>query len=92
MTVNLNPDVTVAGKEADEWVRRYYGLNFWGERWGPFGGPERVIERARQYAAAGADELVFRFASWDQPGQLGRFAATVLPALQSQSQEASLAV
>lgn len=81
MTVNLGDDATATASEADAWIRRYYGLNFWGERWGPFGAPEAVLERARQYEAAGADELLFRFASFDQEAQLRRFCETVLPAL-----------
>jgi len=81
MTVNLNRDVEAAQKEADAWVRAYYGVNYWGERWGPYGAPEAVLERARAYADAGADELVFRFASYDQAAQLELFAREVLPKL-----------
>jgi alkanesulfonate monooxygenase SsuD/methylene tetrahydromethanopterin reductase-like flavin-dependent oxidoreductase (luciferase family) len=81
MTVNLNADEPAAQREGDQWVRAYYGVNFWGERWGPFGTPERVLERALAYHEAGADGVVFRFASYDQPGQLELFAKTVLPSL-----------
>jgi alkanesulfonate monooxygenase SsuD/methylene tetrahydromethanopterin reductase-like flavin-dependent oxidoreductase (luciferase family) len=81
ITVNLNRDVEAARREADAWVRAYYGLNHWGDRWGPFGPPEAIAERARAYADAGADELIFRFASYDQPSQLDLFAREVLPRL-----------
>ena len=82
MTVNVNRDRREALGEADGWIKRYYGLNFWGERWGPFGEPEAIVERARAYAEAGAGELIFRFASWRQEQQLTSFCETVLPALQ----------
>jgi alkanesulfonate monooxygenase SsuD/methylene tetrahydromethanopterin reductase-like flavin-dependent oxidoreductase (luciferase family) len=83
MTVNLNTDEAAAQNEADRWVRGYYGVNFWGERWGPFGSPERVLERAQAYRDAGADEIVFRFASYDQAKQLEVFSETLLPALRA---------
>jgi alkanesulfonate monooxygenase SsuD/methylene tetrahydromethanopterin reductase-like flavin-dependent oxidoreductase (luciferase family) len=81
MTINLNADEAAAQAEADRFVRGYYGVNFWGERWGPFGDPERVLARAMAYRDVGADEIVFRFASFDQEGQLELFARTLLPAL-----------
>jgi alkanesulfonate monooxygenase SsuD/methylene tetrahydromethanopterin reductase-like flavin-dependent oxidoreductase (luciferase family) len=82
MTVNLNRDEEEARREAHDWVIRYYGLDVWGDRWGPYGRPEAVVERIRQYAAAGADEIILRFASYDQRGQLECLVRDVLPALQ----------
>lgn len=82
MTVNLNRDEQAARQEAHDWVIRYYGLNVWGDRWGPYGRPEAVVERIRQYVAAGADEIILRFASFDQQEQLESLARDVLPALQ----------
>jgi alkanesulfonate monooxygenase SsuD/methylene tetrahydromethanopterin reductase-like flavin-dependent oxidoreductase (luciferase family) len=79
MTVNLAGEG--AGVEADAFIRGYYGVNFWGERWGPFGDPARVVERALSFVDAGADELIFRFAARDQRAQLELFAEHVLPAL-----------
>ncbi|MBI4219207.1 MAG: LLM class flavin-dependent oxidoreductase [Chloroflexi bacterium] len=81
MTVNLNRDEAAARSEADSWVRAYYGLNWWGDRWGPYGHPESVVARIREYAAAGADEVILRFASFDQVRQLDQLASEVLPAL-----------
>lgn len=81
ITVNLNRDSAAAAQEADAWIRAYYGMNRWGESWGPFGAPEDVAERALAYAGAGVSELIVRFASFDQPSQLSLFAREVLPHL-----------
>lgn len=84
MTVNLNPDEAAARQEADAFIRSYYGSNWWGDRWGPFGHPDAVIERARAYAEAGAGHLIVRFAAFDQAPQLDRFERFVLPALRAE--------
>ena len=80
MTVNLDPDADRGHEEGVRWVTDYYGLNFWGDRWGPYGDPDGVIDRIRKFVAAGADEVIVRFASYDQPRQLELFAERVLPA------------
>jgi len=79
MTVNVDADETAAARDADEFIRSYYGLNFWEDKWGPFGSPERVAERMREYARAGAETVIVRFASHHQDRQLDRFAERVLP-------------
>lgn len=79
MTVNLNPNTGQAAEEAKRFVEQYYGRDFWGERWGPFGTPEAVVERIRAYAAAGAGHVVVRFASFDQARQMDLFERHVLP-------------
>jgi alkanesulfonate monooxygenase SsuD/methylene tetrahydromethanopterin reductase-like flavin-dependent oxidoreductase (luciferase family) len=81
MTVNLGQDQTAARTEADHWVRAYYGLNFWGDRWGPFGPPETIAARIDEYARAGAREIIVRFASHEPERQLGLLAERVIPAL-----------
>ncbi|MBI4306984.1 MAG: LLM class flavin-dependent oxidoreductase [Chloroflexi bacterium] len=81
MTVNLDHDPDAAASEGDAWVKAYYGLNWWGDRWGPYGRAESVVARIREYTAAGADEVILRFASYDQPRQLDLLASEVLPAL-----------
>ncbi|MGH2359446.1 MAG: LLM class flavin-dependent oxidoreductase, partial [bacterium] len=81
MTVNLNRNVEAARQEATAWITRYYGADYWGERWGPYGTPAAVADRIRQYADAGAEEVIIRFASHDQVGQLDLLAREVLPAL-----------
>ncbi len=80
MTVNLTHDSEKASKEAEKYLTMYYGANIWGDRWGPFGPPERTAERMRRYVDAGAGTLVVRFASFDQNGQLDTFLREVAPA------------
>ena len=79
MTVNMDPDLKKAGADAMEWLLGYYGLDHWGTRWGPFGGPERVAARIAEYVAAGADTVVVRFASFEPEKQLDMFLDKVAP-------------
>ena len=81
VTVNLNDDQEAAAEEADRFLRGYYGINIWDERWGPYGPAERAAERIRAYADAGADTVIVRFASFDQPGQMRTFLERVVPAV-----------
>ena len=81
MTVNLNPDEAEAAEEAEKYLMMYYGANIWGDRWGPFGPPERTVARIQEYAQAGAGTFILRFASFDQEGQLETFIREVAPAL-----------
>ena len=79
LTVNLDEDVARAEAEAEDWLLGYYGANIWGDRWGPFGGAERVRERIHAYAAAGADQIIVRFASYRQEEQMQTFLEQVAP-------------
>ena len=79
VTVNLNDDEEAAAEEADRFLRGYYGINIWGDRWGPYGPAEQAAERIRRYAEAGADTVIVRFASFDQPGQMRIFLENVVP-------------
>ena len=81
MTVNLREDETTAAEEADTFLRQYYGSNIWGDRWGPFGNPQRVAERISQYHEAGAQTIIVRFASFDQERQLDTFLNEIVPSL-----------
>ena len=81
MTVNLNEDERKAKDEADDFIRRYYGLNFWKDKWGPFGHPDKVAKKIREYAAAGAKTVVVRFASAEQEQQFEIFLGRVLPSV-----------
>ena len=79
MTVNLDDDQRRAAEEADRYLMMYYGANIWGDRWGPFGPPDRTVDRIRQYAEAGAQTVIVRFASFDQERQFDTFLSKVLP-------------
>ena len=81
MTVNLERDERKAAEEADRFLHLYYGVNLWGDRWGPYGAPERTVERIRQYAEAGAGTIIVRFASFEQQKQLKIFLSEVVPEL-----------
>jgi len=80
LTINAGQDVARAQAEAEEYLLAYYGANIWGSRWGPFGDPERIKETMAEYAAAGAQTLVVRFASFDPERQLDIFLRQVAPA------------
>ncbi len=79
MTVNLGPDAEESASEADRFLKLYYGMNIWGDRWGPYGPAELAIERIRRYGEAGAETMIVRFASFDQERQLSRFLEEVAP-------------
>ena len=79
LTVNLDEDVRRAEAEANDWLLGYYGANIWGDRWGPFGGADRIRERIAEYAEAGADEIIVRFASYRQEEQMQTFLEQVSP-------------
>ena len=73
MTVNVDPDEGKALADAENFLMSYYGSNIWGTRWGPFGGPKRVKERLDEFAEAGAETVVVRFASFQPEKQLDIF-------------------
>ena len=79
MTVNLGPDREQSAAEADRFLKLYYGMNFWGDRWGPYGPSELTIERIRRYREAGAGTMIVRFASFSQEAQLRLFLDEVVP-------------
>ena len=81
MTVNLDREAERAAEEADRYLHLYYGMNIWGDRWGPYGPPELTVERIRRYAEAGARTIIVRFASFEQEQQLDTFLSEVVPAL-----------
>ena len=81
MTVNLNADPSEAEREADQWVRLYYGVNIWRELWGPWGPPEGLASAIRAYEAAGATTVIVRFASFTPLEQFQTFVDEVLPQL-----------
>ncbi len=83
MTVNINRDQALAQKEASAYITQYYGVDFWKERWGPYGPPEAVAGRIREFAQAGAKTVIVRFASLDPLGQFRTFLKEVIPALEA---------
>ena len=83
LTVNIDGDAGAAAAEARDFLMQYYRVEHWGDRWGPWGGPEAVAASMAEYARAGARHLVVRFASWDQPAQLHRFLQEALPAFRA---------
>ena len=79
MTVNISDDQAEADDEADRFLNLYYGMNIWGDRWGPYGPAETVAARIRDYQRAGAETAIIRFAAFNQQAQLERFLREVLP-------------
>ena len=78
MTINISDDQDAAAAEADRFLNLYYGMNMWGDRWGPYGPAELVSARIQAYRRAGASTLIIRFASFGQERQLERFLREVL--------------
>ena len=81
MTVNISDDQDEAAAEADRFLNLYYGMNIWGDRWGPYGPAETVAARIRDYQRAGAETAIIRFAAFNQRAQLERFLRDILPRL-----------
>lgn len=79
MTVNIDSAIAKAAQDADTFIRAYYGQNFWADKWGPFGPADQIAQRILDYHAAGAQELIIRFAAANQRQQLDRFLTAVLP-------------
>ena len=79
MTINMDEDRVVAEADAEEWLLGYYGANIWGDRWGPFGGSNQVIDRIQEYKDAGAQTVIVRFASFNAEQQLESFLSKVAP-------------
>ena len=79
MTVNIGDKKEKLTEEADRFLKLYYGINIWQERWGPWGTPEEVLTRIKTYENVGAETLIVRFASFDQARQLELFLNEVVP-------------
>ena len=78
MTVNIGSDADECAFEADRFLKLYYGMNMWGDRWGPYGPSELISDRIRRYKEAGAETMIVRFASFDQERQLSLFLEEVV--------------
>ena len=79
MTLNMGQDRASAKEEADKFLKLYYGINIWQDRWGPWGPTEEAISRIDSYHSSGAQTVIVRFASFDQERQLDLFLNDVLP-------------
>ena len=77
MTVNIGGHADECAAEADRFLNLYYGMNMWGDRWGPYGPSELITDRIRRYEASGAETVIVRFASFDQERQLSLFLEEV---------------
>lgn len=84
MTINVNHDKDLALADADEFIKLYYGMNIWLDRWGPWGSPKEIIQKIKSYFLIGANTIVVRFASLQQEHQLEIFNNEVLPGLDSE--------
>lgn len=80
LTVNIGADRQASEAEAHDFLINYYKVAHWGSSWGPWGTPGEVADRIQEFADAGADTVIVRFASWDQAGQWERFEQDVWPA------------
>ena len=81
MTVNMGDNKEDLTEESDHFLKAYYGVNIWQERWGPWGSPEEVIARIKTYENVGVETIIVRFASYDQAKQLDLFLNKVVPNL-----------
>ena len=79
ITVNISDDEHDSQRDAENFLIQYYGANIWGDSWGPFGSPKKIIDRVRDYYSNGATTVIVRFASSDQVNQLRRFKNEILP-------------
>ena len=79
MSVNINDDRAAAAKEGNDFLTKYYGSPFWGDRWGPFGPASGLVANMQSFADAGVGTFVVRFAGPDQERQLSLFGRDVFP-------------
>ena len=81
-TLNINDDAAQAERETRAFAEGYYNVPY--EAVAPlqsfcFGTPDTCIAWLREFATAGAQTIVIRFACPDQAGQLERCATDILP-------------
>jgi alkanesulfonate monooxygenase SsuD/methylene tetrahydromethanopterin reductase-like flavin-dependent oxidoreductase (luciferase family) len=84
LMVNINDDRDMAFREAESFLRSYYGAGAVSrdraELWLAYGPPEAVIEKIQAYLDAGCTTPVLRFVSPNLKDQLQRCIEEVLPA------------
>jgi alkanesulfonate monooxygenase SsuD/methylene tetrahydromethanopterin reductase-like flavin-dependent oxidoreductase (luciferase family) len=84
VTMNIGDSADQASSAFGEYIGSYYpelSKSVDLSNWGPTGTPETVADWFRRFSAAGVDHFICRFGALDQFGQVERFAAEVLPAL-----------
>jgi alkanesulfonate monooxygenase SsuD/methylene tetrahydromethanopterin reductase-like flavin-dependent oxidoreductase (luciferase family) len=85
LMVNINDDREVAFREAETFLRSYYGAGAVSreraELWLAYGPPAAVIDKIQAYISAGCTTPVLRFVSPALKDQLQRCIEEVLPAL-----------
>ena len=82
VTMNLANSRDRAAEAFGEFIRAYYpefGAKVDLTDWGPVGTADDIVAWIERFAVAGVTRFLCRFGSMDQPGQLRRFAADVLP-------------
>ena len=84
VTLNVGRDAASAEDEFRRYIAAYYpefGNQVHLPDWGPAGTAEEVASWIRTFVEAGMTHAIVRFASFDQVGQLDRFARDVVPQL-----------
>jgi alkanesulfonate monooxygenase SsuD/methylene tetrahydromethanopterin reductase-like flavin-dependent oxidoreductase (luciferase family) len=84
LMVNINDDRNIAFREAETFLRSYYGAGAVSheraELWLAYGPPAAVIDKIQAYIDAGCTTPVLRFVSPHLKEQLQRCIEEVLPA------------
>jgi alkanesulfonate monooxygenase SsuD/methylene tetrahydromethanopterin reductase-like flavin-dependent oxidoreductase (luciferase family) len=83
--MNIGDSTEQASRAFGDYISSYYpelSKSVDLSNWGPTGTPDTVADWFRRFSAAGVDHFVCRFGALDQFGQVERFAADVLPALE----------
>jgi alkanesulfonate monooxygenase SsuD/methylene tetrahydromethanopterin reductase-like flavin-dependent oxidoreductase (luciferase family) len=87
LMVNINDDRDVAFREAETFLRSYYGVGAVSreraELWLAYGPPAAVIDKIQAYIDAGCTTPVLRFVSPHLKEQLQRCIEEILPAFRS---------
>jgi alkanesulfonate monooxygenase SsuD/methylene tetrahydromethanopterin reductase-like flavin-dependent oxidoreductase (luciferase family) len=86
LMVNINDDRDIAFREAETFLRSYYGAGTVSreraELWLAYGPPAAVIDKIKAYVDAGCTTPVLRFVSPNLKDQLQRCIEEVLPAFE----------
>jgi alkanesulfonate monooxygenase SsuD/methylene tetrahydromethanopterin reductase-like flavin-dependent oxidoreductase (luciferase family) len=84
LMINIDDDEDAARADAKRFLDTYYSTDVKPETmdaWGAYGSAATVLARISEYADAGLDAPILRFASFDQDGQIARALEELLPEL-----------